>query len=129
MHKFLNERVMRRHLAEHHHPFGEHDAVLDAEVLRELHQRDHNTRAGLKTSHTHRPREFEQHGPVVRYPIPQEAVEAALAGERSEWYWFAMPNGDMAIGFYPQGDTYEQAWHGLTPTVNVDKGVVVNERE
>lgn len=25
---------------------------------------------------------------------------------RSNWYYFRLPDGDLIIGFYPQGDTY-----------------------
>ncbi len=25
---------------------------------------------------------------------------------RSEWRWFRLPNGDLILGVYPQGDTY-----------------------
>lgn len=49
-----------------------------------------------------------------REPAPQEAVELCLAGPiespkydgRSRWYWFRLGNGDLILGFYPQGETY-----------------------
>jgi hypothetical protein len=27
---------------------------------------------------------------------------------RSEWYWFRLQNGDLVLGVYPCGDTYEE---------------------
>lgn len=29
--------------------------------------------------------------------------------ERSQFQWFRLPNGDLILGFYPQGDAYFNA--------------------
>lgn len=40
------------------------------------------------------------------------AVETVLNADvnssdgRSEWLWIRLPNGDLVLGVYPQGDTY-----------------------
>jgi hypothetical protein len=45
-------------------------------------------------------------------PASPESVETVLAaGEddddgRSEWLWVRLPNADLILGVYPQGDTY-----------------------
>lgn len=30
---------------------------------------------------------------------------------RSNWMWLRLPNGDLILGVYPQGDTYEECAH------------------
>lgn len=47
------------------------------------------------------------------YPASQEAVELLLekpadgSGDtRSGWKWFRLANGDLVLGFFPQGDGY-----------------------
>jgi hypothetical protein len=48
-------------------------------------------------------------------PASPESVETVLAADeddeddedgRSEWLWVRLPNGDLILGVYPQGDTY-----------------------
>lgn len=45
-------------------------------------------------------------------PASAEAVADTLAQNendpdgRSEWLWVRLPNGDLILGVYPQGDTY-----------------------
>jgi hypothetical protein len=40
------------------------------------------------------------------------AIEAVLAADpssedgRSQWVWIRLPNGDLVLALYPQGDTY-----------------------
>jgi len=48
-----------------------------------------------------------------REPAIQPAVELCLTAPieqgtdgRSRWYWFRLSNGDLILGFYPQGETY-----------------------
>jgi hypothetical protein len=38
----------------------------------------------------------------------QTVLQAAVdTGDgRSKWYWFRLPNGDLMLGCFPQGDTY-----------------------
>lgn len=42
----------------------------------------------------------------------QRAVDYVLAQStssmdgRSEWLWLRLPNGDLVLGVFPQGDTY-----------------------
>ena len=49
---------------------------------------------------------------VATAPASQEAVDLVLAAPtdgddgRSEWLWIRLPNGDLILGVYPQGDTY-----------------------
>lgn len=43
---------------------------------------------------------------------PLTAVTSVLSSPlnttdgKSNWYWFRLPNGDLALGAFPQGDTY-----------------------
>ena len=45
-------------------------------------------------------------------PASPESVRTVLAADeddedgRSEWLWVRLPNGDLILGVYPQGDTY-----------------------
>lgn len=45
-------------------------------------------------------------------PADGQAVQDVLAAEeespdgRSGWMWVRLPNGDLILGVYPQGDTY-----------------------
>lgn len=48
-------------------------------------------------------------------PAPKEAVDYVLSQPlatkdfhdgRSEWMWIRLPDGDLILGVYPQGDTY-----------------------
>lgn len=42
--------------------------------------------------------------------IAQAVIDAAVCdvGDgRSEWKWFRLANGDLILGCWPQGDTYE----------------------
>lgn len=47
-------------------------------------------------------------------PASQEAVDLVLGSEvgtgdgRSEWVWLRLHNGDLMLGVFPQGDTYEK---------------------
>jgi hypothetical protein len=45
-------------------------------------------------------------------PASDEAVEVMLRADptnengRSPWYWLRLPNGDLMLVAFPQGDTY-----------------------
>lgn len=45
-------------------------------------------------------------------PAPQEAVDYVLnqptqgLDGRSDWVWIRLPDGDLVLAIYPQGDTY-----------------------
>lgn len=49
---------------------------------------------------------------VLIHPAPDRVVEAVLAAPigtgdgRSPWMFLRLPNGDLMIGVFPQGDTY-----------------------
>jgi hypothetical protein len=49
---------------------------------------------------------------VTIKPATAESVETVLAADendedgRSEWLWVRLPNGDLILGVYPQGETY-----------------------
>lgn len=56
-------------------------------------------------------------------PAPREAVEYILAqpigGDgkydgRSHWVWIRLPDGDLVLATYPQGDTYMSTEHWRT---------------
>lgn len=36
-----------------------------------------------------------------------EAIRTVRDGERSPYHWLRLPNGDLMLGVFPQGDTYE----------------------
>lgn len=46
------------------------------------------------------------------HPASPDIVEKVLAADqtsddgRSQWVWLRLPNGDLILGVYPQGDTY-----------------------
>ncbi len=46
------------------------------------------------------------------HPASQASVDLVLAQSeegmdgRSNWVWVRLPNGDLVLGVYPQGDTY-----------------------
>lgn len=60
------------------------------------------------------PIEPEGDGPPVisRADADPSDVTFVLAGDpeaedtRSQWQWFRLPNGDLILGTFPQGDTY-----------------------
>lgn len=37
---------------------------------------------------------------------PQEAVDFVLAHSRSQWVWIRLPDGDLVLATFPQGDDY-----------------------
>jgi hypothetical protein len=47
------------------------------------------------------------------HPAGDAAVSLVLAADiesedgRSEWVWIRFENGDLALGVFPQGDTYD----------------------
>lgn len=47
-------------------------------------------------------------------PAPKEIVDRVLSADensehgRSNWMWLRLPNGDLVLGVYPQGDLYEE---------------------
>lgn len=49
---------------------------------------------------------------VLIHPASEDAVKTVLdaptTGDdgRSEWVWVRLPNGDLVLGVFPQGDTY-----------------------
>ncbi len=53
----------------------------------------------------------------IMKPVSDEAVERVLSAHvdnengRSEWLWVLLPNGDLILGFLPQGRTYEDTKH------------------
>lgn len=52
---------------------------------------------------------------------PKEAVEYVLAADEnsldgcSQWVWVRLPNGDLVLGVFPQGDTYlsTEQWRSI----------------
>lgn len=46
------------------------------------------------------------------HPASEQSVHTVLSSEvdtgngRSEWAWLRLPNGDLMLGVFPQGDTY-----------------------
>lgn len=46
------------------------------------------------------------------HPASQESVDLVLSADendpngRSQWMWLRLPNGDLILGIFPQGDTY-----------------------
>jgi len=53
-------------------------------------------------------------------PAPQEAVDYILKQPiqckgnndgRSKWMWIRLPDGDLVLAVYPQGDTYFSTEH------------------
>lgn len=46
------------------------------------------------------------------HPASQESVDFILAQDedspdgRSNWVWLRLPNGDLILGVFPQGDAY-----------------------
>lgn len=53
-------------------------------------------------------------------PAPAKAVKLVLAAPvesktqhdgRSQWLWIRLPDGDLILGVYPQGDTYFATEH------------------
>lgn len=46
------------------------------------------------------------------HPASQDAVDLVLSASiegnegRSNWIWVRLPNGDLILGVFPQGDTY-----------------------
>lgn len=58
------------------------------------------------------------------HPASPESVELVLNSDdesgdgRSPWIWLRLPNGDLILGVFPQGDTYfavenDAAWPGI----------------
>lgn len=49
---------------------------------------------------------------VYTAPASQECVDLVLSKSpdddngRSAWQWIRLPNGDLILGVYPQGETY-----------------------
>lgn len=47
------------------------------------------------------------------HPASAKSVRSVLAADpsspdgRSPWMWVRLPNGDLVLGVYPQGTTYE----------------------
>ena len=58
--------------------------------------------------------EIVQKGGYYCEVAPQEGVDYVLkqptdTGEgKSIWLWIRLPDGDLVLATYPQGDTYEQ---------------------
>jgi hypothetical protein len=57
-------------------------------------------------------------------PAPKQAVEYVLKQRlatktyhdgRSRWMWIRLPDGDLVLAIYPQGDTYFKTdqWHTI----------------
>jgi len=61
---------------------------------------------------------FDETGkvPFLALHVPADPADAAIVmaqttegfDGRSEWRWFRLPNGDLILGVFPQGDTYLQ---------------------
>lgn len=48
---------------------------------------------------------------VLVHPADKESVSLVLGAEestdgRSPWVWVRLPNGDLILGVFPQGETY-----------------------
>lgn len=50
-------------------------------------------------------------------PAEHDDVFYVLAGEHSEWRWFATEDGSLVLGTFPQAETYEhvsdRAWEAV----------------
>lgn len=40
--------------------------------------------------------------------LVKNCTDTASGNGRSLWHWFLMPNGDVLLGTYPQGDLYQK---------------------
>lgn len=64
----------------------------------------------------HRVYSEEREGEVIAWVHPAHSsfVKKVLDADqhspdgRSNWVWVRLPNGDLILGVYPQGDTYEE---------------------
>lgn len=45
-----------------------------------------------------------------------EVVRTVRNGEHSPWHWLRLPNGDLLLGMFPHGDTYEAVQGDATHT-------------
>lgn len=51
---------------------------------------------------------------ALHIPAADADVECVISATtegydgRSDWRWFRLPNGDLILGVFPQGDTYMQ---------------------
>lgn len=65
----------------------------------------------LKAHHTY---DGEDPSRIIASIHPASAASIALVAKasensldgRSQWVWVRLPNGDLILGVYPQGDTY-----------------------
>ena len=68
----------------------------------------------MSLMHAHRVMDDDEPERVIAWvhPASEEATERVIfANEhsengRSQWVWVRLPNGDLILGVYPQGDTY-----------------------
>lgn len=58
---------------------------------------------------------------VLVHPASRESVDLVLSRSeddpngRSNWLWVRLPNGDLILGVFPQGDTYEMVERDAFP--------------
>lgn len=43
---------------------------------------------------------------AVDFMLKQPIEDSKTHDGRSRWLWIRLPNGDLILGFYPQGDAY-----------------------
>jgi len=67
---------------------------------------------------------MSSYGPVTIIDAPIESVLLGMA-DRGEWKWILSEDGVM-LGFFPQGDAYEAAWHGKQNAPSYDEARIIN---
>lgn len=54
------------------------------------------------------------------HPASRESIDTVLTASehnpdgRSQWLWVRLPNGDLILGVFPQGETYEEVERDAT---------------
>ncbi len=79
------------------------------------------SKLGAKRVHMDEP-ETESHDILLKPASPASVLTVLAASDtdedgRSEWLWVRLPNGDLVLGVYPQGDTYMATEHDHTTTL------------
>lgn len=57
------------------------------------------------------------HSITIKPAHPTDVLKVIMQDDegdngRSEWLWVTLPNGDLILGTYPQGNTYEIVVNG-----------------
>lgn len=51
---------------------------------------------------------------AVDYILQQKEETESFSDGRSQWIWIRLPDGDLVLAVYPQGDTYFATEHWCT---------------